>query len=73
MTGLIAVADDAVTAATNPAGLTRLHDAEWVGGIRAFYTASDFTTSTQSVGGSFSNSSSGSLAHPIALLRAAHQ
>jgi long-chain fatty acid transport protein len=64
MTGLIATADDAVTAATNPAGLTRLHESEWVGGIRAFYTASDFITTAQSVGGSFSNSSSNSLAIP---------
>jgi long-chain fatty acid transport protein len=64
MTGLFAAADDAVTAATNPAGLTRLHEAEWVGGIQAFYTASDFTTSLQSVGGSSSSSSSSSLAIP---------
>jgi hypothetical protein len=34
-TGLIATADDAVTAATNPAGLTRLHEAEWVVGACA--------------------------------------
>jgi long-chain fatty acid transport protein len=64
MTGLTATADDAVTAATNPAGLTRLHESEWVGGIRAFYADSDFTTTAQSVGGSFSNSSSNSLAIP---------
>jgi long-chain fatty acid transport protein len=64
MTGLIASADDAVTAATNPAGLTRLHQAEWVGGIQTFYTASDFTTTVQSVGGSSSSSSSSSLAIP---------
>jgi long-chain fatty acid transport protein len=64
MTGLFATADDAVTAAMNPAGLTRLHETEWVGGIQAFYTASDFNTSAQSVGGSSSNSSSSSLAIP---------
>jgi long-chain fatty acid transport protein len=64
MTGLTATADDAVTAATNPAGLARLHESEWVGGIRAFYTDSDFTTTAQSVGGSYSNSSSSSLAIP---------
>jgi long-chain fatty acid transport protein len=64
ITGIIASADDAVTAATNPAGLTRLHEAEWVGGIRAFYTSSDFTTTAQSVGGSLTNSSSSSLAIP---------
>jgi long-chain fatty acid transport protein len=64
MTGLFATADDAVTAATNPAGLTRLHEAEWVGGIRAFYIGSDFTTTAQSVGGSVANSSSSSLAIP---------
>jgi long-chain fatty acid transport protein len=64
MTGLIASADDAVTAATNPAGLTRLHQAEWVGGIQTFYTASDFSTTVQSVGGSSSSSSSSSLAIP---------
>jgi long-chain fatty acid transport protein len=62
--GLIASANDAVTAATNPAGLTRLHEAEWVGGVRAFYIASDFTTTAQSVGGSLTNSSSSSLAIP---------
>jgi long-subunit fatty acid transport protein len=62
--GLIASANDAVTAATNPAGLTRLHKAEWVGGIRAFYSSSDFTTTAQSVGGSLTNSSSGSLVIP---------
>jgi len=64
MTGLTATADDAVTAATNPAGLTRIRESEWVGGIRAFYADSDFTTTAQSVGGSFSNSSSNSLAIP---------
>jgi long-chain fatty acid transport protein len=64
MSGLFASADDAVTAATNPAGLTRLHETEWVGALSAFYTASDFTTTAQSVGGSFSNSSSSSLAIP---------
>jgi hypothetical protein len=58
MTGLIATADEAVTAAANPAGLTRLHEAEWVGGIRAFYIASDFTTTAQSVGGALANSNS---------------
>jgi long-chain fatty acid transport protein len=64
MTGLFASADDAETAATNPAGLTRLHQAEWVGGLSAFYSASDFTTTAQSVDGSFTNSSSSSLAIP---------
>jgi long-chain fatty acid transport protein len=64
MTGLIASAEDAVTAATNPAGLARLHQAEWVGGIQTFYTASDFTTTVQSVGASSSSSSSSSLAIP---------
>jgi long-chain fatty acid transport protein len=62
--GLIASANDAVTAATNPAGLTRLHEAEWVGGVRAFYSSSDFTTTAQSVGGSLTNSSNSSLAIP---------
>jgi long-chain fatty acid transport protein len=64
MTGLFATADDATTAATNPAGLTRLHAVEWVGGITAFYTADDFTTTAQSTGGSLSNSSNSSLAIP---------
>jgi long-chain fatty acid transport protein len=64
MSGLFATADDAVTAATNPAGLTRLHDSEWVGALSAFYSASDFTTTAQSVGGSVSNSNNGSLAIP---------
>jgi long-chain fatty acid transport protein len=64
MTGLFASADDAETAATNPAGLTRLHKSEWVGGLSTFYSASDFTTTAQSVGGSFTNSSSSSLAIP---------
>lgn len=64
MTGLFATADDAVTASTNPAGLTRLHTAEWVGEIQAFYAASDFNTTVQSVGGSLSNSSSSTLAIP---------
>jgi long-chain fatty acid transport protein len=64
MSGLFATADDAETAATNPAGLTRLRDPEWVGGLSTFYTASDFTTTAQSVGGSFTNSSSSSLAIP---------
>jgi long-chain fatty acid transport protein len=64
MSGLFATADDAVTAATNPAGLTRLHEAEWVGGIQAFYAASDFNTSAQSLGGSLSSSSSSTLAIP---------
>jgi long-chain fatty acid transport protein len=62
--GLIASANDAVTAATNPAGLTRLHEAEWVGGVRAFYSSSDSTTTAQSVGRSLNNSSSSSLAIP---------
>ena len=64
MSSLFASADDAETAASNPAGLVRLHDAEWVGGISAFYTASDFTTTAQSFGGSLTNSSSSSLAIP---------
>ena len=64
MSGLFAIADDAETAATNPAGLTRLYEAEWVGGISAFYTASDFTTTAQSTGGSSSSGSNGSLAIP---------
>jgi long-chain fatty acid transport protein len=64
MTGLFASADDAVTAAANPAGLTRIQEAEWVGGIQAFYTASDFMTSVQSVGSSSSSSSSGLLGIP---------
>jgi len=64
LAGLTATANDAVTAATNPAGLTRLHEAEWVGGVRAFYTSSDFATNPQSVGGSFTNSSSNTLAIP---------
>jgi long-chain fatty acid transport protein len=64
LTGLVAAADDAVTAATNPAGLTRLHQSEWVGGISAFYARSDFTTTAQSVGGSSSSSSSTSVAIP---------
>ena len=64
MTGLFATADDSETAATNPAGLTRLHEAEWVGGLSAFYSASDFTTTAQSVGASLSNSNSSSLAIP---------
>lgn len=64
MSGLFATADDAETAATNPAGLTRLHNTEWVGGLSAFYTASDFTTTAQSTGGSLSNSSNSSLAIP---------
>lgn len=64
MTGLFATADDAVTASTNPAGLTRLHQTEWVGAIQAFYAGSDFTTTVQSVGGSSSSSSSSTLAIP---------
>jgi long-chain fatty acid transport protein len=64
MTGVFASADDAVTAATNPAGLTRLHATEWVGEVQAFYADSDFTTTVQSVGASSSSSSSSSLAIP---------
>jgi long-chain fatty acid transport protein len=64
MSGLFATADDAETAATNPAGLTRLHESEWVGGISAFYSESDFTTTAQGIGGSVSNSNSSSLAIP---------
>jgi long-subunit fatty acid transport protein len=57
MTGLFATADDAETATTNPAGLTRLHEAEWAAGLSALYSASDFTTTAQSFGAS-SNSHS---------------
>ena len=64
MSGLIASADDATVASTNPAGLTRLHEAEWIGGIRAFYAYSDFTTTAQSIGGSFSSSGSATAAIP---------
>jgi hypothetical protein len=46
LTGLVATAEDAVTAVTNPAGLTQLHQTEWVSGIRAFYASSDFTTTS---------------------------
>jgi long-chain fatty acid transport protein len=64
MTGLAASADDAVTAVTNPAGLTRLHQTEWVAGIQAFYAGSDFTTTAQSTGGSSSDSGSTAVAIP---------
>jgi long-chain fatty acid transport protein len=66
MSGLFATADDATTASTNPAGLTRLHESEWVGAISAFYAASDFTTTVQSFGGSTSSSNSSTLAIPAA-------
>ncbi len=44
ITGLTATADDAETAARNPAGLTRLDRAEWVGGVRVFYADSESDT-----------------------------
>jgi hypothetical protein len=55
---IVATANDAVTGVPNPAGLTRLSEMEWLGESELFYTASDFTTSAQSVGGSWSSSSS---------------
>ena len=63
-TGLAASADDAVSAVTNPAGLTRLHQSEWVAGIQTFYASSDFTTTAQSTGGASSESGSTAVAIP---------
>lgn len=44
ITGLAAAADDAETSARNPAGLTRLDRAQWVGDLRVFYADSESDT-----------------------------
>lgn len=64
VTGIVARADDAVTAATNPAGLTRLRRPEWVGEVQAFITESTFRTTASSVDGALTDDSSGSLVIP---------
>jgi len=63
ITGLVATADDAATAATNPAGLTRLHRPEWVGGVRVFYADSESDT-TLDGGPSLTDDSSTTLVIP---------
>ena len=61
--GIVAPADTAETARDNPAGLTRLHDPEWVGEVVGFTSGSTDEISV-STGGSRSISSSGNLAIP---------
>lgn len=63
ISGLVATADDAETAAKNPAGLTRLDRAEWVGGVRVFYADSESDT-TLDGGPSLSDDSSTTLFIP---------
>lgn len=61
--GIVAPANTAETARDNPAGLTRLHDPEWVGEVVGF-TSSSTDDISASRGGSRSVSSSGNLAIP---------
>lgn len=62
-TGIVAPADTAETAGTNPAGLTRLHNPEWYGEINGFASDSSDDISASS-GGSRSDSSNSSAAIP---------
>jgi long-chain fatty acid transport protein len=61
--GLVAPAESAETGSVNPAGLTRLHNPEWVGEVVAF-AASSTDEISASTGGSRSVASNGSFAIP---------
>ena len=72
VTGVVASADDATTAASNPAGLTRLHRPEWVGDVQAFFSETSWKTTVESIDASATDDGSSSLfipaiyyAHPI--------
>jgi len=64
-TGLVAKADNAVTAATNPAGLTRIERPEWLGQLVAFYSESTFERTADESGLSDSTESTSTLVAPL--------
>ena len=63
--GLFAPADSAITAATNPAGMTRLEDPEWVFQGVLFLSDSTFVQSAESFGGEQRIDDDGWLAAPL--------
>jgi len=62
---LFARADSAITAAANPAGMTRLDNPEWVGQALIFVSESTFEQSADSVSGSVVDENDGSLLAPL--------
>ena len=62
--GVIATADDATTAASNPAGLTRLEASELAGKLLSFFSDSTFETSASSIGPLSSSDESSSIFIP---------
>jgi long-chain fatty acid transport protein len=64
-TGLFALADSAITAATNPAGLSRIESSEWVGQLLLFYSDSTFEKSPDESSGAIKTDSDGSLVAPF--------
>jgi long-chain fatty acid transport protein len=62
-TGLLAQADSAITAASNPAGLSRLEQTEWLGQLNVFVSDSTFEQDTPS--GPEVTDSDGSLVAPF--------
>lgn len=66
VTGIVAPANDASTAVSNPAGLTRLRQPEWMGSLMSFYSTSEFETTASSVGGSSTDDTDGWMFIPSA-------
>jgi long-chain fatty acid transport protein len=64
-TGLTAVADSALTAQTNPAGMARVTDAEFIGQVTVISTQSDDETSSSGLGLSSSDDDSGLYGGPL--------
>ena len=63
--GLFAFADNAITSATNPAGLTRIDNPEWLGQLAVFLTDSTFEKSTDQSSGALSADSDSVLIAPF--------
>jgi long-subunit fatty acid transport protein len=63
--GLFAFADNAMTAATNPAGLTRIESPEWLGQFALFLSDSTFEKSADQSSGALTADSSSVLVAPF--------
>ena len=66
ITGVVAPANDAGTAASNPAGLTRLHKSEWLFDLQSYFTESTSKTTADSIDASTTEDTSGSMFIPAA-------
>jgi len=64
-TALFAPANNAMTAAVNPAGMTRLENPEWVGQTLLFFSESTFEQTGDSVSGAVIEENDGSLFAPL--------